>query len=81
MKHNPTRVPAHSAIAGWDTHTEHLPRMKEKGWGRIIFIASESAVNIPVEMIHYGVSKTMQVAVARVGDVLLHLVEFLRQDV
>lgn len=43
----------------------HLPRMKAKGWGRIIFIASESAVNIPVEMIHYGVTKTMQVALAR----------------
>jgi NAD(P)-dependent dehydrogenase (short-subunit alcohol dehydrogenase family) len=43
----------------------YLPRMKEKNWGRVIFIASESAVNIPVEMIHYGVTKTMQVALAR----------------
>jgi NAD(P)-dependent dehydrogenase (short-subunit alcohol dehydrogenase family) len=43
----------------------HLPRMKEKGWGRILFISSESAVNIPTEMIHYGVTKTMQVALAR----------------
>jgi NAD(P)-dependent dehydrogenase (short-subunit alcohol dehydrogenase family) len=43
----------------------HLPRMKAKGWGRILFISSESAVNIPVEMIHYGVTKTMQVALAR----------------
>jgi NAD(P)-dependent dehydrogenase (short-subunit alcohol dehydrogenase family) len=43
----------------------HLPRMKERNWGRILFIASESAVNIPVEMIHYGVTKTMQVALAR----------------
>jgi len=42
-----------------------LPRMKAAGWGRIIFISSESAVNIPVEMIHYGVTKTMQVALAR----------------
>jgi NAD(P)-dependent dehydrogenase (short-subunit alcohol dehydrogenase family) len=39
--------------------------MKAAGWGRIIFISSESAVNIPAEMIHYGVSKTMQVALAR----------------
>ena len=39
--------------------------MKAAGWGRIIFISSESAVNIPVEMIHYGVTKTMQVALAR----------------
>src|SRR4051812_33513144 len=42
-----------------------LPKMKERGWGRIIFISSESAVNIPTEMIHYGVTKTMQVALAR----------------
>ena len=33
--------------------------MKAANWGRIIFISSESAVNIPVEMIHYGVTKTM----------------------
>ena len=43
----------------------YLRRMKAANWGRIIFISSESAVNIPVEMIHYGVTKTMQVALAR----------------
>src|SRR4051794_26377750 len=43
----------------------YLPRMKAKNAGRIIFISSESGVNIPVEMIHYGVSKAMQVALAR----------------
>jgi NAD(P)-dependent dehydrogenase (short-subunit alcohol dehydrogenase family) len=43
----------------------YLPEMKTANWGRIIFISSESAVNIPVEMIHYGVTKTMQVALAR----------------
>ena len=43
----------------------YLPRMTARGTGRILFIASESAVNIPVEMIHYGVTKTMQVALAR----------------
>ena len=42
-----------------------LAKMKAAGWGRIIFISSESAVNIPAEMIHYGVTKTMQVALAR----------------
>ena len=42
----------------------YLPGMKTVNWGRIIFISSESAVNIPVEMIHYGVTKTMQVALA-----------------
>jgi len=43
----------------------YLPRMKTANWGRIILISSESAVNIPVEMIHYGVTKTMQTALAR----------------
>ena len=43
----------------------YLPKMKEAGWGRIIFISSESAQQIPAEMIHYGVTKTMQVALAR----------------
>lgn len=42
-----------------------LPKMKASGWGRIIFISSESAVNIPVEMVHYGVTKTMQLALSR----------------
>jgi len=43
----------------------YLSRMKAANWGRIIFISSESAINIPVEMLHYGVTKTMQVALAR----------------
>jgi NAD(P)-dependent dehydrogenase (short-subunit alcohol dehydrogenase family) len=43
----------------------YLSKMKAANWGRILFISSESAVNIPVEMIHYGVTKTMQVALAR----------------
>jgi NAD(P)-dependent dehydrogenase (short-subunit alcohol dehydrogenase family) len=42
-----------------------LPAMRRANWGRIIFISSESAVQIPVEMIHYGVTKTAQIAVAR----------------
>ena len=42
-----------------------LPAMKRANWGRIIFISSESALQIPVEMIHYGVTKTAQIAVAR----------------
>jgi len=52
-------------MSGVRLSRHHLPRMKAAGWGRIVFIASESAVNIPVEMIHYGVTKTMQVALAR----------------
>jgi NAD(P)-dependent dehydrogenase (short-subunit alcohol dehydrogenase family) len=43
----------------------YLPAMKHAGWGRILFISSESAVQIPAEMIHYGVTKTMQIAFAR----------------
>ena len=43
----------------------YLAKMKAMNWGRIIFISSESAINIPVEMIHYGVTKTMQLALAR----------------
>jgi NAD(P)-dependent dehydrogenase (short-subunit alcohol dehydrogenase family) len=43
----------------------YLPGMQTLNWGRVIFIASESGFNIPVEMIHYGVSKTADIAVAR----------------
>ncbi|WP_457427364.1 SDR family NAD(P)-dependent oxidoreductase [Roseateles sp. P5_E7] len=42
-----------------------LPTMKRVNWGRIIFISSESAVQIPAEMIHYGMTKTAQLAVSR----------------
>ena len=42
-----------------------LPRLLDKNWGRIIFISSESAVMIPEEMIHYGMTKTAQLAISR----------------
>lgn len=42
-----------------------LPGMQAADWGRIIFISSESAVQIPAEMIHYGTTKTAQLAVSR----------------
>jgi len=42
-----------------------LPAMKRANWGRIIFISSESAIQIPTEMIHYGMTKTAQLAVSR----------------
>jgi NAD(P)-dependent dehydrogenase (short-subunit alcohol dehydrogenase family) len=42
-----------------------LPAMKRANWGRIVFISSESGVQIPVEMIHYGMTKTAQLAVSR----------------
>ena len=43
----------------------YMPAMLERNWGRVVFLSSESAVQIPVEMIHYGMSKTAQIAVAR----------------
>ncbi len=43
----------------------YLPGMLKRNWGRIVFISSESALNIPSEMIHYGMTKTAQLAVSR----------------
>lgn len=43
----------------------YFPKMRAKNWGRIVFVSSESAGQIPAEMIHYGMTKTAQVAVAR----------------
>jgi NAD(P)-dependent dehydrogenase (short-subunit alcohol dehydrogenase family) len=43
----------------------YLPSMRERNWGRIIFISSESGYHIPAEMIHYGMTKAAQIAVAR----------------
>jgi NAD(P)-dependent dehydrogenase (short-subunit alcohol dehydrogenase family) len=52
-------------MSGVRLSRHYLPKMKAKNWGRIIFMSSESAINIPVEMIHYGLTKTMQLALAR----------------
>src|SRR6266853_840172 len=43
----------------------YLPSMRKRNWGRIIFISSESGYHIPAEMIHYGMTKAAQIAVAR----------------
>jgi NAD(P)-dependent dehydrogenase (short-subunit alcohol dehydrogenase family) len=43
----------------------YTPGMVERGWGRVIFISSESALNVPTEMVHYGMTKTAQLSVAR----------------
>jgi len=43
----------------------YMPAMLKRNWGRIVFISSESALNIPKEMIHYGVTKTAQLALSR----------------
>lgn len=43
----------------------YAPGMAERGWGRIVFVSSESAINIPADMIHYGFTKTAQLAISR----------------
>jgi NAD(P)-dependent dehydrogenase (short-subunit alcohol dehydrogenase family) len=54
-----------NVLSGAWLSQHHLPRMLRRNRGRILFISSESAVQIPAEMIHYGVSKTAQAALAR----------------
>src|SRR6202451_4685753 len=54
-----------NVMSGVRLSRHYLAGMREKNWGRILFVSSESAVQIPAEMIHYGVTKTAQVAVAR----------------
>jgi NAD(P)-dependent dehydrogenase (short-subunit alcohol dehydrogenase family) len=54
-----------NVMSGVRLSRHYLAGMREKNWGRILFISSESAVQIPAEMIHYGMTKTAQVAVAR----------------
>ncbi|MGB7197424.1 MAG: SDR family NAD(P)-dependent oxidoreductase [Acidobacteriaceae bacterium] len=54
-----------NVLSGVRLSRHYLPGMVRKNWGRIIFISSESALQIPVEMIHYGMTKTAQLAIAR----------------
>jgi NAD(P)-dependent dehydrogenase (short-subunit alcohol dehydrogenase family) len=54
-----------NVMSGVRLSRHYLSGMREKNWGRIVFVSSESAVQIPAEMIHYGMTKTAQVAVAR----------------
>jgi NAD(P)-dependent dehydrogenase (short-subunit alcohol dehydrogenase family) len=54
-----------NVMSGVRLSRHYLAGMLEKNWGRILFISSESAVQIPAEMVHYGTTKTAQVAVAR----------------
>jgi len=54
-----------NVLSGVRLSRHYLPRMTEHGWGRIVFISSESAIQIPKEMIHYGMTKTAQLAIAR----------------
>lgn len=52
-------------LSGVRLSRHYLPGMKQRNWGRIVFISSESAIQIPAEMIHYGMTKTAQLAIAR----------------
>jgi NAD(P)-dependent dehydrogenase (short-subunit alcohol dehydrogenase family) len=54
-----------NVLSGVRLARHYLPGMLKKNWGRVIFISSESAQQIPVEMIHYGMTKTAQLAIAR----------------
>ncbi|RFZ85239.1 SDR family oxidoreductase [Mucilaginibacter terrenus] len=54
-----------NVMSGIRLSRAYFPEMLAQGWGRIIFISSESAVQIPDEMIHYGMTKTAQLAIAR----------------
>ncbi len=54
-----------NVMSGVRLSRHYFPAMLQKNWGRILFISSESAVQIPQEMIHYGTTKTAQLAVAR----------------
>lgn len=54
-----------NVMSGIRLSRHYLEGMRKRDWGRIVFISSESGVNIPSEMIHYGVTKTAQIAVAR----------------
>ena len=54
-----------NVLAGVAPHPPYLPGMTARGWGRVLDIASDSAVVIPAEMIHYGMSKTALLAVSR----------------
>jgi NAD(P)-dependent dehydrogenase (short-subunit alcohol dehydrogenase family) len=54
-----------NVLSGVRLTRHYVGGMRVRGWGRIVFVSSESALQIPTEMIHYGVTKTAQLAVAR----------------
>ena len=54
-----------NVMSGVRLSRAYLPSMKKRNWGRIVFISSESGIQIPAEMVHYGVTKTAQIALAR----------------
>jgi NAD(P)-dependent dehydrogenase (short-subunit alcohol dehydrogenase family) len=54
-----------NVMSGVRLSRDYLPGMRARNWGRIVFVSSESGLQIPTEMIHYGMTKTAQLAVAR----------------
>ena len=54
-----------NVLSGVRLSRHYLPQMLEQNWGRIIFISSESGVQIPAEMVHYDTTKTAQLGVSR----------------
>jgi NAD(P)-dependent dehydrogenase (short-subunit alcohol dehydrogenase family) len=54
-----------NVLSGVRLSRQYLPGMRRRNWGRVVFVSSESGLQIPAEMIHYGVTKTAQLAVAR----------------
>jgi NAD(P)-dependent dehydrogenase (short-subunit alcohol dehydrogenase family) len=52
-------------MSGVRASRAYLPGMQAKNWGRIVFISSESGISIPADMIHYGFTKTGNIAIAR----------------
>jgi NAD(P)-dependent dehydrogenase (short-subunit alcohol dehydrogenase family) len=54
-----------NVLSGVRLSRHYLRGMRGRNWGRVVFVSSESAVQIPVEMIHYGTTKTAQLAIAR----------------
>ncbi len=54
-----------NVLSGVRLSRHYFPKMLKKNWGRVLFISSESAIAIPSEMVHYGMTKTAQLAVAR----------------
>lgn len=54
-----------NVLSGIRLARHYLPGMRARNWGRVVFVSSESGLQIPTEMIHYGMTKTAQLAVAR----------------
>jgi NAD(P)-dependent dehydrogenase (short-subunit alcohol dehydrogenase family) len=54
-----------NVLSGVRLSRQYVPGMRQRNWGRVVFISSESGLQIPAEMIHYGMTKTSQLAVSR----------------